>query len=164
MNEYQLNQLMSSEKEVELRLEKYKSSISLTNPVVEEIKGHLDKAEHNLIFASKIGKNFSDWLTVVCYYLLYHMALALILKKGFFSKNHEATLCLLIKEYHNNLTLDDINLLNNCFFDKEDVLFYASTKENRKNASYSTKFDFIDKNILLKTRLLFNKMKNILDY
>jgi len=57
-----------------------------------EIAGHMKKARHNLEFLNEIRELFSDWIVVVSYYAVYHASLALILSKGFFSKNHDATL------------------------------------------------------------------------
>lgn len=95
-----------------------------------------------------------------CYYCLYHSALALLIKKGLFSKNHEATLCILIKEYH--FPKEDIILLDS--LNNQDILFYAETKYKRKKASYSTNLLFQDLDIIiLKTRFLFNKIKEILN-
>jgi len=95
------------------------------------------------------------------------LTLALINRKGFYSKNHDATLCLLIQEYYKELDNTDFELINFTFINNEDILFYVSTKDNREKASYSTKI-FIDNQdlsiTLLKTRLLFNKLKEILQY
>jgi len=99
------------------------------------------------------------------YYCLYHAALSLIIKKGFFSKNHDATLCLLIKNYYKDLSQEDFELIHFTFLNNEDILFYVETKDKREEASYSTKtiFDRSDVNkIILKTRLLFNKAKEII--
>lgn len=114
----------------------------------------------------KISKEFTDWAIVGCYYCLYHSALALIIKKGLFSKNHDATLCLLIQEYHKEISEDDLLLINFTFLNNEDILFYAQAKNKREEASYSTKtiFEKTEVNkIFIKTRLLFNKSKELLN-
>ena len=100
----------------------------------------------------------------MCYYAVYHSALALILSKNFHSKNHDATICVLIKEFYNiELNKEDIDLLN--MFDIQDVLFYAESKNKREEANYSTKtkFDLNEvETIKLKTRLFVNKAERIL--
>ena len=109
--------------------------------------------------------DFSGWVVVGCYYTLYHAALALLFKKGLFSKNHDATLCLLIKEYYKELSKEEFELINFTFLNNEDILFYVHAKDKREQASYSTKtvFGRSDVNtMVLKTRLLFNKAKEIL--
>ena len=96
---------------------------------------------------------------------MYHSALALIIKKGYFSKNHDATLCLLIQEYNKDILEEDLELINYTFLNNEDILFYAQAKNKREEASYSTKtmFDKTDTGmIFINTRLLFNKAKEIL--
>ena len=70
-----------------------------TNP--ELVRSHLKKARHNLEFyrLNKEHPTFNDWLIVTLYYSLYHSALALITNKNFSSKNHYATILILIKGY-----------------------------------------------------------------
>jgi uncharacterized protein (UPF0332 family) len=130
-----------------------------------EIKGHLQKSRHNLEFLHEINPKFNDWALVVCYYAAYHATLALIISKGYFSKNHDATLCVLIKEFYNKeLNKDDIYLFN--MFDFQDILFYAESKNKREEASYSTKlkFDLNDvNNIKIKTHLFVNKIDGIIN-
>ena len=129
-----------------------------------EIAGHMEKARHNLGFIKAIGSEFNDWKLVVCYYAAYHAALALIISKGFTSKNHDATLCLLMKHFYNSgLSKEDIELLN--MFDAEDLLFYVESKQKREDAQYSTKtmFDIKDiEKIRIKTILFVSKAENMI--
>ncbi len=168
MNEYYLKRLLSSKEELHQKIEEYKTAkiINEIEPDKNEITGHLAKAEHNLKFIDLISKeSFSDWTIVGCYYCLYHAALSLLIKKCLFSKNHDATLCLLIKEYCKELSEDEFELINFTFLNNEDILFYVQAKDQREQASYSTKtaFNRSDVNtIVIKTRLLFNKAKEIL--
>ncbi|MBI5073231.1 HEPN domain-containing protein [Candidatus Woesearchaeota archaeon] len=91
-----------------------------------EIKGHVAKAEHNLSFIQdNIKLGYYDWCITGCYYATYHAALALLLKKGFITKNHDATLCLLMREYYKQgMTKEEIELVNKFFLDYQDLLFY----------------------------------------
>ncbi|MBU2634244.1 MAG: hypothetical protein KJ674_03280 [Nanoarchaeota archaeon] len=168
MNEYELNKLLEDQKYLESKIDYYKNNKIITKQIIndEEVKGHLEKANHNLMFVNDNLKKFSDWSIVGCYYVAYHIALALILKKGFSSKNHDATLCLLINYYYmNGLNLEDIELLNKTYLDNEDILFYLESKIERERASYSSQIDFDKKNInnlRLKTVLFVNKCKEIL--
>ena len=168
MNEFQLKRILTSREELNKKIDDYELEKQVSNlrGDTNEIRGHIEKAEHNLKFVEQTSKtDFSDWVLVGCYYTLYHAALALLLKKGVFSKNHDATLCLLIKEYYKELSEEEFELINFTFLNNEDILFYVQTKDKRKQASYSTKtaFDRSDVNVVvLKTRLLFNKAKEIL--
>jgi uncharacterized protein (UPF0332 family) len=147
MNEEQLKDLLKQDKTMNEKISFYLKHKTLTEqtPNKQEINGHIEKAEHNLNFVQAVLdlKEFNDWVVVGCYYSIYHIALALILKKGYFSKNHDATLCILIKEYYKkDLTEEDIKLMNEAYIDNEDVLIYTQSKEEREKASYSTQIVF----------------------
>lgn len=113
-------------------------------PVDSEIKGHMEKAGHNLRFVSDVLKlGYTDWAITGCYYAIYQAALALLLKKGFFSKSHEATLCVLIRHYYRKeLSKGDIELFNDAYLDSQDIMFYVESKSEREKASYSTAIHF----------------------
>ena len=134
----------------------------------EEIKGHISKSEHNLKFVlDNMELKYYDWCITGCYYAIYQIALALIRAKKIYSKNHDATLCLLAKEYYKEgITKEDIELINIFFLDYQDLLIYVHTKDKREEASYSSKYNF-DKNkveeLRLKTIDFINKARGILD-
>lgn len=124
------------------------------------------KAEHDLRFIAAISKQkFNDWALSGCYYSCYHAALALIQARGYTSKNHLATLCIIINEfYKKGLTKEDIELLSQ-FLDYEDVLFYVEAKNKREDATYSTKTLFDSKDVerlRIQATLFVNKIKDIL--
>ena len=108
------------------------------------VQSHFQKAKHNLAFykLNKSHTQFNDWLIVVLYYALYHCALALIIRKGYVSKNHYATIIILINEY--NITKEEAELIDELSITKEDAKLYTSLKEDRHNASYMTKLKFTD--------------------
>jgi len=108
----------------------------------ELVNSHLKKARHNLEFFKLNRKydKFNDWLIVTLYYSLYHCALALITNKNYSSKNHYATILILIKEY--SITKEEAKLLDELSLNKEDAELYTNLKEDRHNASYSTKIKF----------------------
>ncbi len=170
MNEEQLGKLLKKKEEIDKKIVFYLKQKILAKQEIDssEIAGHIMKAEHNANFVKDtLEDGYSDWAIVGCYYAAYHMALALILSKGFSSKNHDATLCVLIKEYYNKeLSGSDIELLNKVYLDNEDILFYVKTKEEREKASYSTQITFDEKNVedlRHKTLLFVRKAKSILD-
>lgn len=108
----------------------------------ELVMSHIKKARHNLEFY-KLNKNnakFNDWLIVTLYYALYHSALALITNKNYSSKNHYATILILIKEY--SITEDEANLINELSINKEDAELYTTLKDDRHDASYATSIKF----------------------
>ena len=133
----------------------------------EEVKGHILKAENNLRFVADIAeKKYFDWALTGCYYTCYHAALALIQTRGYTSKNHLATLCVIIKEfYKKELTKEDIELLSS-FLDYEDVLFYVEAKNKREDATYSTKTLFDKKEVerlRINAAMFVNKIKDIIN-
>lgn len=83
MNEHYLKKLLSSQDELDKKIEEYqdKGQIDKVSSEKHEIDGHIEKAEHNLKFVTTTEKNqFSDWILVGCYYTLYHAALGLLNK------------------------------------------------------------------------------------
>lgn len=102
------------------------------------VQAHIEKAKHNLEFFNLNQRNtdYNDWLIVVLYYSLYHISLSLIAHKGFKSKNHTATLLLLLREYE--ITHEEAQLIEVLSLKKDDAELYTNLKEDRHNASYST--------------------------
>jgi|SRR3989344_4824806 len=164
-----LNKLLSNEAIVLEKVEQYLNEeiIKEIPQNKEEIKGHLLKADHNLKFVNdNIPLEYFDWCITGCYYAAYHAAFALNLVKGYHSKNHDATLCLLIKEYYRKeITAEEIELLNKFFLDYQEILFYVQSKQKREDATYSTKIKF-DKALVnelrIKAALFIDKAKNII--
>lgn len=106
------------------------------------VKSHIKKARHNLEFfkLNKKQSEFNDWLIVTLYYALYHSALALVVNKNYSSKNHYATILILIKEY--SLSQEEIILLNELSINKNDAELYTNLKNDRHDASYATQIKF----------------------
>ncbi len=168
MNNQELNRLMQDKQYLDFQIGYHlKTKVVFPQEIKSgEILGHIEKAEHNLNFVKDNSVKYSDWAIVGCYYAAYHIAMALLLKKGFFSKSHDATLCLLIKHYYNlELSAEDFELLNNFYLDTQDIQFYVESKLEREKASYSSQivFDKTTVNTLqFKTILFVNKCKEIL--
>jgi len=90
-----------------------------------------------------------------------------VMAKQYYSKNHDATLCLLAREfYKEGINENDIELINIFFLDYQDLLLYVHSKDNREKASYSSKYAF-DKDKVEELRLksidFVNKGRVILD-
>ncbi len=150
MREYDLLKLINNPEILEQNIQEFidKKVISKQRIDKAEIEGHILKAENNLRFVLTAARNkFFDWAITGCYYSCYHAALSLILTKGYSSKNHLATLCVVIKEfYKNGLTKKDIEILSR-FLDYEDILFYVESKIKREDATYSTNLLFDKKEV-----------------
>ncbi|MBS3074197.1 DNA-binding protein [Candidatus Pacearchaeota archaeon] len=101
--------------------------------IQELVKGHIDKADHNLKFTNSIleaGK-FNDWAVVSAYYSIYHVSLALCALKGYSTKDHLATLLILIREfYKKELNKEDIEVIGNATIKKKK--FCTTLKQRQK--------------------------------
>ena len=131
------------------------------------VKGHIEKAEHNLKFVTntlQLGE-FNDWAIVSAYYSIYHASLALCALRGYSTKDHNATLLILIREfYQKQLNKDEIELINSATLEKEEVLYYVEARSQRTKASYSTQkmFDKSDaESLKLKAISFLGKVKAI---
>ncbi|MBI4159424.1 HEPN domain-containing protein [Candidatus Woesearchaeota archaeon] len=135
----------------------------------ELVKGHLDKADHNLKFVKSTLEleEFNDWAIVSAYYSIYHASLALCVLRGFSTKDHSATLLILIKEfYKKELTKEEIELIKDSTIEKEHVLYYVKLRKERSKASYSTKISFTKQeaeSLRLKAIEFVNKVKEIVE-
>lgn len=148
-----------------LKLKKIKQEVEIQ----ELVQGHIDKADHNLKFVKSTLelKEFNDWAIVSAYYSIYHASLALCALKGYSTKDHLATLLILIKEfYQKELNKEEIEMVSKTTIEKEEVLYYIEAKAERKKASYSTKIVFDEKEadtIQKKAISFVNKVKDIID-
>jgi uncharacterized protein (UPF0332 family) len=142
-------------------------------------KRHLEKADHNLDFASLVsdlhrtaikerlpGKTFYDWVTVSYYYAVYHAALALVSLAGFKSKSHMATLCGVIRfYYHKDRMLERKHLETLSLMEKANIEQFVESQSLRERASYGVSVSFEERLSLMarKDAIEFvNKVKEIL--
>ncbi|MDD5193913.1 MAG: HEPN domain-containing protein [Candidatus Nanoarchaeia archaeon] len=133
-----------------------------------EINGHKEKSEHDLKFVSdNMNLGYFDWCITGCYYASYQIALSLIRAKGVYSKNHDATLCLLARDYFKEgITKEDIELINMFFLNYQDLLFYVQSKDKREEASYGTRYNFNKEEVeklRIKTIQFIDKARAILN-
>lgn len=142
-----INKLFSDQEYLENEINIFitKKHIKVIKENKELAASHLKKARHNMEFfkLNKRYQNFNDWLIVTLYYSLYHCALALITNRNYSSKNHYATILLLIKEYA--ITENEAKLLNELSISKEDAELYTNLKGDRHDASYVTNVKFNQK-------------------
>lgn len=138
--------------------------------VKELVEGHLQKADHNLKFVKSTLdlQEFNDWAIVSAYYAIYHASLALCALKGYATKDHSATLLVLIKEfYKKELNEEEIELIGDTTLEKEEVLYYVEAKTKRHSASYSTKINFEKSQVeflRLKAIAFVSKAKDIIEH
>ncbi len=144
-----IDKLFSNKQYLERELNFFisKKQIKTIQENKELVQSHIKKARHNIEFykLNKQDHKFNDWLIVTLYYGLYHSALALITNKNYSSKNHYATILILIKEY--SITKDEAELLNELSINKEDAELYTNLKDDRHDASYATNIKFSQETI-----------------
>jgi uncharacterized protein (UPF0332 family) len=146
------------------------NKIKKETEVEDLVKGHLEKADHNLKFVKSTLelKEFNDWAIVSAYYSIYHASLALCAMGGYTTKDHLATLLILIKEFYNKgLEKEEIKMVSETTIEKEEVLYYVEAKNKRTRASYSTEkmFDVKEaEELRMKAIGFVNKAKEIIEF
>ena len=144
-----IDRLFSDEKYLQKEIDFFISKKQIKNiqENKELVSSHVKKARHNIEFykLNKEYHQFNDWLIVTLYYSLYHCALALITNRNYSSKNHYATILILIKEF--SITKDEANLLHELSINKEDAELYTTLKNDRHDASYATNIKFSQETI-----------------
>jgi len=124
--------------------------------VVNLAQKYLNKSKNNLVTMQilleiqinkkaiellKIPKNYdsNEWAVICGYYAMYSAALSLIASIGFRSKNHSATIAILeeyfVKKRH--LNKEDLQLIKNALFQKEEIEKLSEAKHKREIAQYS---------------------------
>uniref|UniRef100_A9A773 HEPN domain protein n=1 Tax=Methanococcus maripaludis (strain C6 / ATCC BAA-1332) TaxID=444158 RepID=A9A773_METM6 len=146
----------------------YKKNLEKERHAKSLVHAHLDKAKHNLAFVNQNIKNgnFQDWSIVGLYYAVYHAALALVSRKGFISRSHNATMIFLIKNYTNEFIKEELRLIDELSITKKDATFYTSLKSERQKASYSTDIMFSESKVLelqKKSIDFINKVEDIIE-
>lgn len=153
------------DREIEFHLKK--GNLVKSKGAKDLVKAHLEKSKHNLGLVDLLinDKRYNDWAIVGLYYALYHSCLSLLANKGYSSKNHLATLLFLIKNY-SDFSCEEVEMVEELSINKSDAEFYTDLKQERHNASYSTKNIFTKEKITelrRKTISFINKVEVILD-
>jgi len=111
-----------------------------------ETKGHISKAKRNLRFARKILdelKDFYEWSIIAYYYAVYHASLALCSSKGYKTKSHLATICILIKFFYpKHINKEDLKTIAKTMMLEEDIKEFVELKNYREDATYSISIEY----------------------
>ena len=74
----------------------FERGLKIIVPNDDLAKGHIDKADHNLIVMTDLNRlGHSDWVVIVAYYSMYHAATAILSRIGLDSKDHATTAAIL---------------------------------------------------------------------
>lgn len=163
-----------------------KGQIARDESVRALAKKHLEKAKNNIITMQilfeiennkkarkllAIPENYdaNEWAVICGYYAMYSCALSLISKIGFRSKNHAATL-LILNEFFvkkNYLKAEELRIIQNAQFQKEEIEKISDARHNREIAQYSitkqTTKEIAEK-IKIDAFYLINKVEEILNF
>jgi uncharacterized protein (UPF0332 family) len=162
-----IEKLINNKELLEKTYQKYIKKKIIIKMQSDLSKAHISKSDNNMEFVNFLLENnkFFDWAIVGLYYAVYHGSLALLSKNGYSSKNHNATLCFLIKNF-SEFSKDEIELIDELQIKREEIEFYSGLKDERQKASYSTNllfsYDKVDE-LKEKSILLINKIKSILE-
>ena len=89
----------------------------------------------------KIPKDYdsNEWVVITGYYAMYTTAILLLVKIGYRSKNHTATLCVLDEFFVKKKILDKeiLLLLKSAMFHKEEIEKLSDARHKREIAQYS---------------------------
>ena len=89
----------------------------------------------------KIPKEYdsNEWVVITGYYAMYTVAISLLAKVGYRSKNHTATLCVLEEFFVKKKILDKESLapLKTAMFHKEEIEKLSEARHKREIAQYS---------------------------
>lgn len=133
-----------------------RGQVSQYESVKKLSNSYLHKAKHNLITMKILSEiqnskkardllkipsdyNSEEWIVVCGYYAMYAVALALLAKIGFRSKNHTATIQVL-EEYFvkkNILDTEALLLLKKAIFQKTELDKLSGARHKREIAQYS---------------------------
>lgn len=163
-----INKLFSDNSYLESQIKFFTNNkqIKKISPNPELVASHIQKAKHNLSFfkLNEEHEEYKDWQIVALYYSLYHASLALITNKNYSSKNHYATIILLIKEY--SISKDEAELINELSISQSEAQMYTNLKKDRHDASYSTETKFTKEtieNYQIEVIKFLNKTEEILE-
>lgn len=162
-----IEELISDKKKLDEAYNLYLKKKIIVKKDFDLSKAHIAKSNNNMEFVDFLLENnrFLDWCIVGLYYAVYHASLALLSRKGYSSKNHNATLCFLIKNF-SEFSKEDIELIDNLQIKRDEIEFYSGLKEERRKASYSTSLLFNMESVQDfrgKSVSLINKIKAILE-
>lgn len=133
-----------------------KGMVSESSDTTTWSRRHIEKANHNLDFATLISdihativkerfpkQTFHDWTTIAYYYAIYHAALALLSHAGYRSKSHMATLCgIILHYYHKNKVLEKRHIEILRQIEREHIEQFIEAQNLRERASYGVSVSF----------------------
>lgn len=160
-----LNALKRAKDERGLRISKSNDSLS---------KGHLSKADHNLIVMTDLNKlGHEDWTVVTAYYAMYHSALALLAKIGLESKDHATTAAILEYFFGEQISKGLIGKFNQLkerkdkieavMIEEKYIDYLWKVKRARETVQYGVSISYKEKDVIVNNaRAFVSKIKLVI--
>jgi uncharacterized protein (UPF0332 family) len=105
-----------------LKRSKDERGLRISKPNENLSRGHLSKADHNLIVMTDLSNlGHEDWTVIAAYYAMYHSALALLAKIGLESKDHATTAAILEYFFGEHISKEMIGKFNQLKESKDKI-------------------------------------------
>ncbi len=156
----------------EIQLER---GLKIIKPNEDLVKGHIDKADHDLVVMTDLDKlGHSDWVVIVAYYSMYHSSIAMLSKIGLDSKDHATTVAILEyffgKKIEKSL-LDKFNelkekkeKLETIKLEEKYIEYLWKTKKKRETIQYGVATTYKETDIIMNNaREFVTKIKVLLE-
>lgn len=138
-------------------------------------KGHIDKADHNLVVMTDLNKlGHSDWVVAVAYYSMYHSAISILAKIGMDSKDHATTVAVLEYFFGEKIEKSLLEKFNELKEKKEDIEivkieekyinYLWKTKKTRETVQYGVETTYKETDLIMdNAREFVTKIKLLLE-
>ncbi len=144
---------MKSEDIIRKALKRDKRQLRLVKPSQNLTKGHMKKADHNLIVMTDLGKlEHYDWVVIAAYYAMYHSVLSLLAKLGIKSRDHTSTVAVLEYLFSKEIKSEWIKKFNklkdmkekfeSLVIDKKYINYFWKVKSARESVQYGISLDY----------------------
>jgi len=153
----------------QIRLER---GLRVINPNEELSKGHIDKADHNLVVMTDLNNlQHSDWVVIAVYYSMYHAAISILSKIGLDSKDHATTVAILEYFFSEKLEkslLQKFNELKDKLeklkIEEKYIDYLWKTKKTRETVQYGIQISYSETEIIMNNaREFVTKIKLLLE-
>lgn len=134
--------------------------LRISKPNDNLCKGHINKADHNLIAMTDLGKlGHEDWTIITAYYAMYHSSLALLAKIGLESKDHATTVAILEYFFSEQISTELLGKFNHLkerkdkieavTIDEKYIDYLWKIKRARETVQYGVSISYKEKDTVM---------------
>lgn len=158
-----------------LKRTKKERGLRIVDPNNYLSKGHIEKADHNLIVMTDLNKlGHEDWIIISAYYAMYQAAMALLAKIGLESKDHVITVAVLEYFFGEEIGKELIDEFNKLKEEKDDISgiiiedkyidYLWKIKTMRETVQYGTSITYKEKDVVMRNaREFVSKIKLVIN-